>query len=323
MKINFASQNFKGYDAAPIKTIRINESILCEFKEELDEIAKQENFEIKSKRDGVKWVQDHKTVIEHNGAPALLLSKKALERIPDINKLEYPYKKCINFIAGGNSFIGKFPDGEKWMMAGSSDVDCRLKYFVGKDYGIKPENIFIIPQQNFHLDMFLRPVEYPYVLVDSPKLTREKLLEIKSEKPGKESEDLYWNFARHERKRNLMYAEHKKVIDALKKNGFIPIEIAGVYSSGVNFMNALVNKHEDGSLSYITNSSRCDDELTSKLQEKFEQDLRAKVPNIDKVLFVSGNQVNERSNFLMYQLGTYNGGLHCMASEEPDFEMWG
>ena len=142
--------------------------------------------------------------------------------------------------------------------------------------------------------------------------------------------DVYWFvvvilFNSEELKRSMKYASHTKTVEALKKAGFIPIEIAGVYSRGINFMNAIVNSHPDGTISYITNSTSCKNPFISKLQEEFEADLRKKVPNIDKVYFVSGqkNIQTENLNYMMYNLNKRGGGLHCMTLEEVDFNAWG
>ena len=132
------------------------------------------------------------------------------------------------------------------------------------------------------------------------------------------------NFKDYESARTKNYDPHKSVIKALKQAGFIPIEVAGVLGSGINFMNAIVNQHQDGTISYITNSTRCKSEFVSKIEKSFEEELRQKVPNIDKVYFVQGMKEfeEEMSNYLMDNLSVRGGGLHCMTMEEPNFEIW-
>ena len=89
-------------------------------------------------------------------------------------------------------------------------------------------------------------------------------------------------------------------------------------------MNAIVNKHEDGTISYITNSTECENEFISNIQKAFEEELREKAPNIDKVYFVCGNKdyITYDSNYIMDDLGIRNGGIHCMTLEEPNFSTW-
>jgi hypothetical protein len=132
------------------------------------------------------------------------------------------------------------------------------------------------------------------------------------------------NFKEFENARSADFASHKSAITALENAGFVPIEIAGVFGSGINFMNAIVNQHPDGKISYITNVSECETSFVSKLQVEFEKELRQKVPNIDKVHFVKGkdDSVGFMHNHLTYALDVKGGGIHCMTMEEPDFEAW-
>ena len=46
MKIAFNSQNFKGYDALPLRAIHIQDRAADAFFWELEEIAKKEGFEV-------------------------------------------------------------------------------------------------------------------------------------------------------------------------------------------------------------------------------------------------------------------------------------
>ena len=181
------------------------------------------------------------------------------------------------------------------------------------------ENIYPIPQQNFHLDMFLRPIGYPYVLVDNPNLV---LKNVKDLQDGSEQ-------MKHLLKRVKAHINSKKhwakvdsTLEDLKKHGFIPIEIAGDYLPEVNFMNAIVHKRNDGTLSYITNSSKNSSKTYLEFMNMFENDLKSKVPNVAKVHFVAGKEDFEGRNFVMSSLYNLSGGLHCMTLEEPDFEKW-
>ena len=73
-----------------------------------------------------------------------------------------------------------------------------------------------------------------------------------------------------EEKFALDYCEVETTIKELESYGFKPIRVGGVYASGeVNFLNAIVNKHEDGTISYITNSSNCNKAGYSKLEKIF------------------------------------------------------
>lgn len=320
MKINsIQNYNFKGYDAAPLSAIHMQNKIADAFFWELEEIAKKEGFEVKYDRDLVKWSQDHKTIIEKRKRPFLLTSRlfgeTNLEAIKKSYKISGTIPPC--YIEGGNCFIGKYPNGEKWMMVGQDDCIFDKKS-IAKDYNIKAKNIIQIPQQDFHLDMFMRPIGYPYVLVNNPELVREKIKELNTD--GK-FDELEKTFLKNEQERQNLYANHKKVIKALKKIGFIPIEVAGVFGSGVNFMNAIVNQHSNGKMTYITNGTMSINGKKNVFQEIFEQELRQKAPDIEKVYFING-VLDPETNFLMSELERFDGGLHCMVAEEPNFRMW-
>ena len=58
------------------------------------------------------------------------------------------------------------------------------------------------------------------------------------------------------------------------------------------------------------------------MQEEFEKDLRAKAPDINKVYFISG-PLQKNANFMMDQLSMFGGGIHCLTTEEVNFEAWG
>lgn len=192
---------------------------------------------------------------------------------------------------------------------------------MAEEFGVKKENIFIIHQPNFHIDMNIRPIGYPYVLVNDPNLAIENLEHVPL---GKGIAEITEN---REEYRKKEYCEVETTIKELESYGFKPIRIGGVYASGeVNFLNAVVNKHEDGTISYITNSSNCNKAGYSKLEKIFEKELKSKVPNLKKVYFVRGEKVGDKKlnigNAMMESLLRANGGVHCMTLEEPDFSKY-
>ena len=326
MKINSSYQNFKGYDALPLKALHLEESTSDPIRTEMENIAQQEGYQICYGLDYYKWAQDFKTIIEEYSKPTLIVNDRVDENFLDEMKYKYRiygrYRDRI--VTGGNSFIGKLPNGEKWMMLGEDELNTKTFEYISREYGIKKENIYPIPQQNYHIDMFLRPIGYPYVLVDNPELTREKFAKMNWLEAPYEYLTLKQKFEKFEQERSEHYYSAQDVSRALKKAGFIPIEIAGVFGSGINFMNAIINKHPDNKISYITNSSRCESDFISAFEKEFEKDLRQKIPNLDKVYFVQGEgECDPRtSNYLMDNLAYRGGGIHCMSLEEPDFKAW-
>ena len=325
MRINFHTQNFKGYDALPLKAIHYEKSPFTDtFDDEMRLIAQKEGFEIKSAKGSCKWLQDNVTFIEQDKTPFMLTRDSSVVDNFVINSKKYniPQTYSLNYAIGGNSFIGKTPSGERWMLVGEDEIDRIGKPAIAKTYDIKMKNIYSIPQQNYHLDMFLRPIGYPFVLVDNPALVKKKLSQMECDGSRSELITLQKDFYDYENNRQRDFASHNKVMKALKNAGFIPIEIAGVYGNNINFMNAIVNKRASGAISYITNSSVCKSPFISRIEEEFKADLMQKVPYCNRVYFVSGPIEENGENYLMFQLGTFGGGLHCMTSEEPNFDVW-
>jgi len=326
MNLNFSNLNFKGYDALPLKALHIEKTTSAPIKTELSQIAKQEGFEIRSELDYYKWAQDFKMMIEKEGKPFIVGNAKTSLYFYDEMQEKYGISSAIrDYIAtGGNTFIGKYPNGEKWMLIGESEFDTKSDEYLSELYNVKKENIFSIPQQYYHLDMFIRPIGYPYVLVDCPSLTRQKFAKMNWKNSAYEYLQLEKNFRNFEQERQRNYCSSDEVIKALESAGFKPIKVAGVFGSGINFLNGIVNKHPDGTISYITNGTACESEFVSKFQDEFEKDLRAKVPNLRDVYFVNGMEEFQTpmSNYQMDNLAYRGGGIHCMTMEEPDFEVW-
>jgi len=333
VKISANNINFKGYDALPLKKLHIASS-WGKIEDELFDVSKKEGFEVKTSIYNGSFNQDCKVILERDKKPFLLMEECGdffQEHVPAI-MLQYEMnaqlfslnQRNLGFVQGGNFFIGKYPNGEKWMMIGS-----REKFFsdrisqISKFYDIKEENIFYVQQQDYHLDLSVRPIGYPYVLVNNPKLA----LEYRNKAHG-------YNKPLNNRELDKIapqMAIYKRNIKELERAGFKPIPIGGVFEAGINFINAVVNMHEDKSISYITNSSKCDSKNISKYQDIFEQELRKKLkqigltdknsPKLRDIYFIQGENYGE-SNELMDNLIGGAGGIHCMSLEEPNFDVW-
>lgn len=285
---------------------------------------RNENIGLRVVYDNLKWIQDNKFFVEKEGKPHVLVTGEVSDNCKAHLRIQYDTEssKVWPYMVGGDTFIGKKPNGEKWLLMSdsTSDIYSGQKHIIARNYGIKEENIYSIPSPNFHLDMLIRPVGYPYVLVNDPELSRKRLNEIRDD--SSQFHFIDRNFERYEVLRNMDYASCNTVCKALENKGFIPIRVAGVFDHSVNFMNAVVNQHEDGKISYITNSTKCkSNEYYSKLEKMFEDDLRERV-NLDKIYFISG-WINENSSYIMDTLNHGHGGIHCMSLEEPNFETWG
>lgn len=351
-------QNFKGYDACPLKKLYMqgvrNEKHANVFNE-LKGVCEDEGIELllhtnpgfskefSGKYDTSQnpWAQDHKSFVRINGETKMLkgvckVTPNELEALSDFTE-GLGYHKCTswNFLTGGNCFIGKKPDGEKWVLMGIDETD--VSYFgnydifynqnsVCEDYGVKDKNIYEISQPHFHLDMAIRPIGYPYILVNDENMALQNSMEQGGDLASETKayyDKLYGTEKTSKKKQKKSYTKTEQTISELEKFGFKPIRIGGLYTSGINYMNAIINQHPDGTISYITNSSK--GSKHEGLDEIFERELRAKVPNIRNVYFISGGQDKENPelNSIMEILSEHNGGIHCLTLEEPNFEAWG
>ena len=326
--------SFKGYDAAPLKALHISRN-WGKIGDEFQEICDKENINLRKSKFNGSFNQDVMVVTEKDGQPQVTITENLdfIDQFKDEiqSELKMPvellglFDKSSGYVDGGNIFIGKKPDGKKFLLIGSNERMMNDTNKIAKRYDVDKKDIHFIQQQDYHLDMSLRPIGYPYVLVNNPEMALKNELKAKgiktSSKPKVSKDDI----------KMLAY---KTSVQQLKDAGFVPVPIGGVYETrlaSVNFMNAIVNKHDDGTISYITNSSKCNDPFVSKFQRLFEKDLRNKLneiwksdtnaPRVDKVYFVQGENYGTH-NEVMEQLLEGSGGVHCYVAEEPNFTQW-
>lgn len=347
MKItNITKQNFKGYDAAPIKNIYLSVLEANDEKDLFDDIesvANRENiglwtitgdrlFKGREPETWVGrypadiWLQDRIFFTEGKEETKVHPARGLLGIHPSISK-DFEVKSNIKTsdtilnTECGNFFVGKKENGEKYVLAGVESASDAKK--IAELQNIKKENIHIIPQPAFHIDMFVRPVGFPYILVHDEELALKNVDKLNTTNEAKTRLKKEIQSSREYILRGRKYISGKELAKELEKQGFKPILIGGIYGTNVNFINALVHKRNDGNLVYITNGSENLSREKTQLQKIFEQDLKAKVPNVAKVDFILGEKAkitgdNVIGDLLMF----YQGGVHCLAAEEPDFEKW-
>ena len=321
MNINLPS--FKGYDSAPLKSLYIEDSHSGPIEKEMKAVGKKENIDIRYYRSPNMWAQDDKCIVEKNGKVSLIadegVENNVLREIKTFYGIDCDWD--FSYLTGGNTYIGKYPNGEKWLITGEK-INEAQKADAAKCYGIKKENIHTIPKADFHIDLGIRPIGYPDVLVNDPKIAEENLKKLDDGSKG------YKYFKKQfDRKRHFYesaYDSTDDICNALKKLGFNPIRIGGVYYNGINFMNAVVNKHSDGTMSYITNASECRTRLYTQIQKVFEEELKEKAPNIKTAYFIKGayTLLPHTKSYMTDSIENKGGGIHCMTMEEPDFERW-
>lgn len=249
-------------------------------------------------------------------------------------------------IAGGNAFIVK--DGKKDALIVGED---ELKNFSLKEIKdmFSVNKLTVLPQMDFHLDLFIRPLDNKRILLADDNKSLEvlksgidKILEYVNGEPNADTElcfDIINKILM--RKVNLeteladnMLPKADEVEAILQKNGYEVIRVPGrVYRIAegeekdlqhyCNYMNANVLKNKDGELVYITNKGLVDDmlgltpELSKKFGFSFEKAFVDSIsPYVKKehIYFVSG----ERNSVATEMLFLNQGGIHCACMEIPE-----
>ena len=227
------------------------------------------------------------------------------EKIKEFYENGILYNEKGEIIASGEEYN---ENAEKWKDVSIKDI--------AKTLGIKEENIYIIPEIEYHIDLGIRPLNYPYVLVGDDEEAYKMLSELKERfSQNKDYLKIIKNLENKIKERQENYPTSESVCKSLALQGFIPIKVAGNFGrSEVNFINSIVHKNDKG-LVYITNSTKHSTPVLEAMEELFEKDLREKCPQISKIYFVSGTISDTRNSLMMY-LSELKGGIHCLCCEE-------
>ncbi len=259
--------------------------------------------------------------------------------------LGLPLKKLRSVIEGGNLFLGRDNQGNPYALLGEDalhDTEKVLRHegepengiqekafkMLAEDLNVAPSNLHIIPQPNFHLDVALRPLNYPVVLLHDPELSQSLLHEAmrQSSNPQEIRSLSRVQAILDEGFSKRKYATVDEVEKSLQDKGFQVIRVPGVLPGEgarygnpqpTNLLNAIVHQRPNGELAYLTNESQF-----PTLNRLFEAELKKKVPQVKTVYFVAGRRYgSDGSNYLGDTLQR-GGGLHCLTTEEPDFDRW-
>ena len=365
MKVKLLNNNqnysFKGYDVTRLKGFYmqgINTPAEKKIFNEMTKIAKEEHLDLFINQNNTKiskkisenltsdlklsiWGQDRKAFVRQKGVDTILENTKEKVLCSSVFSPIGNYKiKSEKFMPrGGNYYIGYKDNDEKWAIVNSTEIYDQSSFdtfgdkptieLFSKLLDIKPQNVFTINEFFRDIDEVIRPIGYPYVLVNN---FNENLKNIDIlEKKFPNSKELIAKL------RNYSTSQHiENHSEMLKSYGFIPINIGGFYFENINFINALAFINKNNKISYITNSTKGSCPELEYLETLFEKDLKAKVKNIEKIHFVSGGtkekaQKNnndiftvtfpsrgiEYNNSIMDILADRLGGIHCMTAEIP------
>ncbi len=272
-----------------------------------------------------------------------------LERVTlmqEYNNTKDTYKTFMDstHIPGGNIFITR-----DRLLIGENE----LKKFTQDELKsmFNTNKITVLPQMDFHLDLFIRPLDKKRILLTDDNLSLQTVREgyrklcgyllsqpeevrLKYMEPVCKMASIHDNFMKVIE--NNKFAKTEDVEQILKNNGFEVIKVPGrMYSICVDTLgkkrlkhycnyinaNALINK--DGDLVYITNKSNIDNmmgltpELSEKIGFSFENTFIESIsPYIkkDKIYFITGD-----NNFIASEmLPEFQGGIHCTCAEIPE-----
>ncbi len=260
--------------------------------------------------------------------------KDSFIRIKD--ELNYLHQKA--HIPGGNIFIVK--DGKKDSIL-IGQYELLIKYDtedIQAMYGVK--KVIPLPQMDYHLDLFIRPLDDKRILLADDKMSLDilykGLAKLKSSESDKEYQTMLSFIKNFETNISINNrAQTDNVAQMLNKNGFEVIRVPGrIYETipseneepylkqFCNFINANVLINREGELVYITNKSNIDEllgltpELSEKIGFSFENEFIKSISKYIKpehIYFIDGDK-----NFIsQIMLTEYQGGIHCVCSEVP------
>ena len=292
----------------------------------------------------VKWAQDIATVTP-NGNVIVGNKWGALGRniSGDYNLNIVRHK--MNHISGGNIFFVKGDKGEEALIGEYERK--KMDRYTGnlyEDLGVK--NIVLLPQMDYHIDLFVRPLDNKRILVANDELSLlmfDKAIDVFENAIAKsrdcseinQLEDILQNltedklFFESSINKN-MNATYEEVVSVLNKNNYKTIPVPGriydvrfddILTHMSNYMNAIVTFNKKNDLIYITNKSSYDkklgitDEIKDKYNfstEKYFVDFISDYIKPKNIYFVSGRK-DAIADLLTYQ----GGGVHCLACEIP------
>lgn len=410
---------FKGYEARKLSGVFVTDKSCADaikkFTDKTELNVYQPNIASKSikkelyqlsNENKFLWAQDYLTFINEKAKAVLFdnsrdFLKRTLRATSDgIKKdLNFTPVKAEPHLRGGNFFLCTNKGKKELLIVENKDIysDEVLKAI------FDVENIIKIPKTDYHLDLFIRPLDDGNILVSDINKTKEGLQKgyekIKeyfennnlTEEEKEELESIINNIDLAIKKLDitLQFDKYKpqenvdKVVETLKNAGYNPIRVPAAYHylDGVktkekeqelwnkfknnsqllidwsknqseniqenvnnlitletfknknnpyfavdfesfyvnNFINAIVNKKQNGELVYITNAPMLDTELgiTKEIEQKTgfstkNMFIKSVEPYIKKenIYFIDEK--------LTQKLFKKMGGIHCAAAEIPD-----
>lgn len=274
-------------------------------------------------------------------------SKSKIAQDFETKKLELFKRQKEAHIPGGNVFIIKSNKVDE-IIVGANELEKFSPEEILSMYSC--DKMTVLPQMDYHLDLFIRPLDKKRILVADDNKTLEVL-----EEGFKKLHNYILSLPPEEREKykeafitfGTKLVKFKKVVEAnnlpnaeticsdLRKSGFKPISVpARIYDiltdndqeltlqHFCNYINANVLKNSHNEIVYITNKSNIDsmlgltEEISEKIGFSFTNSFInsiSKYVKPNKVYFIKGD-----NDFVANEmLTTYQGGIHCACTEIP------
>lgn len=248
-------------------------------------------------------------------------------------------------IPGGNVFIVKNDSGNE-LLVGETELGYLTIDEIMDLYSV--DKVTVLPQMDYHLDLFIRPLDKKRILLADDKKSLD-VLKTAIQRLKKHIETLKENkysFIAWHNDLIDFYNDFKKNIESntnpsadniekiLQKSGYEVIRVPGrIYDTAYepttkeiclrhfcNYLNANVLINDNGELVYITNKSNLDDDLdlhpANITNISFEEEfIKSISPYVKKehIYFIEGDD----SYLPEEMLWLLRGGIHCACSEIP------
>lgn len=266
-------------------------------------------------------------------------------------ELKLLHKNMIDTLAtkhipGGNMFIIKNNNSNEILVGKNETFEFEPDEIMDL---YSTDKITIIPQMDYHLDLFIRPLDNKRVLLTDDKMTLKvfetaikKLEQYFQAQNGpldyalvenyKDIVEFYQDFKLNIEKNKNPKAE--SVEKVLQESGFEVIRVPGRiyevedaynYTKSLlrhkcNYINANVLINDNDELVYITNKSNLDEDLLSSVYHitgiSFENEfIKSISPYVkkDHIYFIKGKDYYVQEEMLWQTMG----GIHCACTEIP------
>lgn len=376
--------SFKGYDARRLQGFAMSTNFK-NIASEMIKIGKKEGFDlffysdeekILSKKDAIEesyffknaWIQDYISIINKKliyDKPEIANAFSSFFGVKEHHFQQLFRKKVIDkkhqkdaaaltstHVPGGNFFIAKNKNGTEKVLIGRNNLNKHYPIFLNRLFDDK--EIVTLPQMDYHLDLFIRPLNNGIVLVADDKLTINAISasiqkiestlsklsifsfiqKTKLSSSLEKFKKLKSCFAK-EIEGNYNELKTRTVEVKLKDAGYTPIRVPGrLYkvdkndaslSNKINFINANAFINPNDELVYITNASNIEkylgisEKMKKELEISFEENFTKFLePFVKKehIYYIKGeNEVI--SDIILPEL---RGGIHCLCCELPQFK---